>query len=122
MKLLAVADFGDEVGEARFDFGASEGLGALAGHGVAARSAFEFCFVDICSGRIAQGLRSEGQCSAGEFFGPGVCRFWRFHVVLPFRMRMSLGGAAMRAGYFSPCQFPFFGKAVVASGAKAPES
>lgn len=89
--LLAVADFGDEVGESSFDFGARQGFGALSAHGVAARSSFEFCFVNIRSGRIADGLRSEGQCSAGELFGPGVCRFFRrFHAVLPFRMRIDV--------------------------------
>jgi hypothetical protein len=40
-------------------------------------------------------LGGEGQCSASEFFGPGVCRFWRFHVVLPFRTRMGLRSAQL---------------------------
>jgi hypothetical protein len=80
--LLAVADFGDEVGEAGFDFGASERLGTLAAHGVTARSSLEFCFVNVQSDRIAHGLSGKGQGATSEFLRPGVCRcgLLRFHL------------------------------------------
>jgi len=81
--LLAVADFGDEVGEAIFDFGAGERLGALAGHRVAAGSSLKLCFVNVAGDRIAHRFGGEGQCSAPKLFRPGVygLRLRRFHAV-----------------------------------------
>jgi len=75
-----VANFGDEVGKAGLDFGASERLGTLAAHGVAARSSLEFCFVNVQRDRIAHRLTGKRQGAARKLFRPGFCGFRIFGV------------------------------------------